>query len=219
LKAFEDPAFEPGLLAYRPDLIELNNLVLRLFGPRIEGNLFYPDVMNPMDAPNPAFLAKRRNFARFALAGTRMLEIGVNAGHSAMLALTMNPNLHYTGVDGAGHPYSRGAIEWLEQKFPERCKILIGDSRVVLPRLIEQRADFDLFHVDGGHDFDCAYKDMVNTIALARGGSLILLDDTNYPMLESLCDHLVLAGKVSRETMGRSWDAMGQHALLRTPRH
>ena len=38
-----------------------------------------------------------------------LLEIGVNAGHSALLALSANPSLAYHGVDLDGHGYTAPA--------------------------------------------------------------------------------------------------------------
>ena len=211
----EDPDWEPGLADYQHHLRALNGIVVATTGGRGEGNLFYPDFVEPIDRPHPRYRAKRRNFALFAAAGASMLEIGVNAGHSLLLALAVNPALRYTGVDWCGHPYSRPCFAYLRAEFGERIELIEGDSRAVLPRLAALgRQDFRLFHIDGGHGFEFAHADLRNTLRLALPGDLILFDDTNHLRLEALCDLYVLGGQLGRVALGRVWDG-GAQTLLR----
>ena len=43
-----------------------------------------------------------------------MLEVGVNGGHSAFLALTSEPGLEYHGVDICEYAYVKPAVAWLQ---------------------------------------------------------------------------------------------------------
>jgi Methyltransferase domain len=215
VSGIEDPEWEPGLDTYREHLRALNDIVIAATGGRGEGNLFYPDFIDPIDRPHPRYLGKRRNFALFAAAGGSMLEIGVNAGHSLILALSINPGLRYTGVDWCGHPYSKPCFEYLRASFGDRVELIEGDSRKVLPYLVRtRRHNFDLFHIDGGHGFEFAHADLINTLDLSRDGDLILFDDTDILQLEALCDYYVISGRLGRVAMGRIWQA-GSQTLLR----
>ena len=215
-----DPGWEPGLDSYRTHLLALNAIVTEATGGRGEGNLFYPDFVDPPDRPHPRYLAKRRNFALFATAGWSMLEIGVNAGHSLLLALSVNPRLRYTGVDWCGHPYSQACFAYLRAQFGGRVELIEGDSRAALPDLARAgRRDFDLFHIDGGHGLDFARDDLANTLTLARAGDLILFDDTDKPHLDLLCDYHVAAGRLDRVALGQVWQGTAQALLrVRAPR-
>ena len=89
---------------FRQRLQRLNGIVQRS-GERLEGNVFYADGDKGFDraAPGGRSGAARRNLWRAARFKERMLEVGVNAGHSALLALSSNPRLQYYGVDIMSH--------------------------------------------------------------------------------------------------------------------
>ncbi len=151
----------------------------------LEGNIFYWDGASDFGgAPPTANLAPaRRNMWRATRFKRHFLEIGVNAGHSALLALSANPSLAYYGVDLASHGYTAPCVDYLKSEFPGRVHFWPGDSREVLPYLAAHRADlnFDVFHVDGGHTDDLCRADIGNCLHLARGerGRHLLLDDVN----------------------------------------
>lgn len=217
LAGLAEPSWEPGLEAYQEHLVALNEIVGKTTGGRAEGSLFYHAMIDPLDRPHPRLVGKRQNFALFAAAGETMLEVGVNVGHSLLLALAVNPRLHYVGVDLCVHPYSRRCLDYLRAHLGDRVELVEGNSRDVLPALIARRPHaFDLVHIDGGHGFDVAYADMVNALELAREGGLILFDDTNLLSLEALCDYCVISGWVDRVVLGRIWKP-GTQTLLRVP--
>jgi predicted O-methyltransferase YrrM len=102
----------------------------------------------------------------------------VNGGHSAYLALTANPALHFTGVDICEHAYVRPAVRWLEAEFPDRVAFHAGSCLEELPRLAREGLQFDLFHIDGGkHTY---YRDVLNAHRLRHpADALIVMDDVN----------------------------------------
>ena len=103
--------------------------------------------------PDAALAPARRNVWRAVRFKERLLEVGVNAGHSALLALSSSPRLEYYGVDIMAHAYTAECVDFLKGEFPGRVHLFTGDSREVLPWLVSRRAElaFDIFHVDGGH--------------------------------------------------------------------
>jgi hypothetical protein len=158
-------------------LYELN-AVIAATGEHLEGNLFYFNRAHDFAdrPPDPGHRAKRDRFREAVSGRCRMLEVGVNGGHSAFMALSSNPELSYHGVDVCDHAYVVPAVEWLAQEFPGRVTFTKGSSLSVLPELARQRFSFDAFHEDGHKPF--YYKDIINCSRMAsRDGALIIVDD------------------------------------------
>ena len=174
-----DRSWEPGFDEYREHLSALRAIILES-GERLEGNLFAEHLREEVpEHPVEIFRNKRVNYTVFATGGQSLLEIGFNAGHSCMLALTMNKKLKYVGVDIGEHRYTLPCYDYLKMAFGERVELHIGDSRDVIPSLRRERERFDLFHLDGGHGFNVAHADLCNLMDFAEEGSTLLVDDTN----------------------------------------
>jgi hypothetical protein len=215
LKSFENMAWEPAIERYQEHLIQLNKIV-EDSGEKIEGNLFYyheaPSLPN---LPEQGRRFKRRNYAVYASSGTSLIEIGFNAGHSCLLALSVNEDLIYTGVDIGWHKYTVPCYEYLKTAFGDRVNLVVGDSREVLPSLRHlSPLKFDLFHIDGGHGVGMALTDLINIIDMASIGSTILFDDTPVFELDALLDYLCVRGILSRVYLSRLWEG-NEQALLR----
>ena len=200
--------------SFRGRLRCLNEIVLATGAP-LEGNLFYFQGARDLGtAPDPARIHKRRNLWR-ALAGRhRLLEIGFNAGHSALLALSAAPQLTYLGVDIAGNPYTSLCADLMKRWFGDRFLFVTGDSREMLPALWLQGGQcFDLIHVDGGHGAGTCLADIANGLRLADpAGSLLLLDDTAHPPIRAIHDRFLAAGLLERDDRDGSWE--GSESLL-----
>jgi hypothetical protein len=214
--------YDPGYREYAAYLSGLNE-VSQQFSGIVEGNLFYDGpndfIGNFAKAPISRYRGKRRDYATYVLSGSSLLEIGFNAGHSALLALTVNPNLRYFGVDFGNHPYTTPCFEYLRQIFGNRIDLWIGDSRDLIPALRHSKdIKFNLFHIDGGHDFGVAYADLCNVIDFCLDGDVILFDDINSGveswLLDEICDFFVIRGIVTRLDCPRLWQS-NQHVLLR----
>jgi hypothetical protein len=206
--------------AFRRRLERLNALVHHS-GELIEGNVFYADrderfVERP---PSPDLAPARRNLWRAARFKERMLEVGVNAGHSALLALSCNPRLQYYGVDILTHTYAIECIDFLKGEFPGRVHLFPGDSREVLPWLAGRREElgFDLLHVDGGHTSEICLSDMTNCIRMAQGerGRHLLLDDVHASWIFDIYCEFVSRGDLTTETFFGDWEDAGRNVLAR----
>jgi hypothetical protein len=149
----------------------------------------------------------------------RLLELGVNAGHSALLALPSNPRLEYYGVDIMSHAYTAECIDFLKGEFPGRVHLFTGDSREVLPWLVSRRAElaFDIFHVDGGHTDEVCRSDMSNCIRIASGqrGRHVLLDDVHASWIFDVYCEFVSRGDLKTETFFDDWEEAGHNVLAR----
>jgi len=191
------------------EVLRLLNAAVRSSGVPLEGNLFYFDKSSPAvdDPPDAGRAGKRRNFLRVIEGASTLLEIGFNAGHSALLALDNNPALVYTGVDIGSNAYTRSCADVLASAYGARFAIEYRDSRLYLPQLLlEHRPGFDVIHVDGGHDEAVAYADIALALCLVRPGGAVLVDDTNYPPIHAIVQSLVDDGKAALDAFGGAWD-------------
>ena len=218
LMQFHNPTWDPGYERYRAHLTELNRII-RSCGVPVEGGLFYHHYRDSIeDVPHGDMITKRRNYALYTSLGRSLLEIGFNAGHSCLLALTLNEDLVYTGVDIAVHSYVRPCFEYLQSVFGDRVRLHIGDSQEVLPVLRSQGEAFDLVHIDGGHGFSVAHNDLCNSFHLFSGDGLLLVDDTDSPIIDYMCDYYALLGAMSRVHLSSLWSRTPAHAVFRVNR-
>jgi len=113
--------------------------------------------------PDPAFRAKRDRFCAAAAGRHKLLEVGVNGGHSAYLALTANPDLEFHGIDICQHPYVIPAVTWLQEQFPGRVLFTEGSSLDVVPDMVRRGDRYDAFHIHGPKG--AYYHDIVHCTA------------------------------------------------------
>jgi predicted O-methyltransferase YrrM len=170
--------------------------IIKDCGEVLEGNCVYH---NQTLIRAPALKNKQANlFNAAATAKTSLAEIGFNAGHSALLFfLAAPPEVRFTFFDIAEHSYTLPCFEYLRSAFPDRyAELHAGDSRVTLPAFIHNNPDakFDVIHVDGGHTHDVVINDMDAALQLSHGGSLLIIDDTNDPMISSAANAAIAAG-------------------------
>jgi Methyltransferase domain len=155
------------------------NAVIAATNQPLYGNLCYDDLQDDYltRPPNQATRPKRDRLRAATAGRKRLLEIGVNGGHSAYVALSANPDLSFYGVDICEHAYVRPVIELLKEQFPGRVSFSAGNSLRVLPELAKNSETFDAFHIDGAKHL--YFKDILNCARLIDGysGSL-LVDDT-----------------------------------------
>ena len=206
--------------AFLRRLKRINAIVARS-GEPLEGNIFYPEYEDRYAQLPPAenLAPARRNVWRAVRFKERLLEVGVNAGHGALLALSSNPALQYYGVDLMSHAYAAECVDFLKDEFPGRVHLFPGDSREVLPRLADRRDElaFDIMHVDGGHTSEVCLADMSNCIRLAGGkrGRHLLLDDVHASWIFDVYCEFVSRGDLTTETFFGDWEDAGRNVLAR----
>jgi predicted O-methyltransferase YrrM len=107
-----------------------------------------------------------------------ILEIGFNAGHSADTFLS-HSLAHVTSFDLQTRDYVQTAKEYIDQKYPSRHTLIIGDSVKTIPLYIKDHPNkkFDLIYIDGGHTEEIAYADLMNCRELAHSNTLVIMDD------------------------------------------
>ena len=195
LKAMANPKWEPFEDAYKENLKGLNDIV-KSVGEKLEGNIFYANNQVDISTLSPRFLNKRRTLALAAQEFNNVVEIGFNAGHSALLLLTANPCLHLTCIDICSHAYTIPCYEYLHSLFGDRIQLIEGNSLVAMPILASQHKAYDFYIIDGGHGLDTAASDLHNIIYFSKPGSVILFDDTGFPPIRLLLETYIISAQL-----------------------
>jgi len=149
----------------------------------LEGNSFY--VHESLDI-YPELFTKQLNLFWCGMQATaKVCEIGFNAGHSSMLMLMARDKtpLEFTIFDIGHHAYTKPCLEYIKSKFLNvNFEYVEGDSTLTMPIWIQQnnenKATYDVIHVDGGHSEHCITNDMINADILVRVGGILIVDDT-----------------------------------------
>jgi len=110
------------------------------------------------------------------------MEIGFNAGHSADVFLKNHKDLTLSSFDLGLYKYVPFAKEYIDTTYPNRHKLILGDSRITIPIYLQNNKDtkFDIIFIDGGHDYEIAKDDMENCFYLAHKDTIVIMDDTIF---------------------------------------
>lgn len=194
---------EPLYDAYRKSLKRINKTTGKFTNKsrQFEGSIFYVNGDNKRHTLYKPFRSKRVELIRSCLINDVVVEIGVNAGHSALLALTANSNLVYCGVDIGHHGYTVPCASILESTFPNRFFFHKGDSRNIIPVIFDVfpfiKNKSILWIIDGSHDPKIADLDIQNVIAQARNNDTLIFDDIDRIPLHDLIEKYIKQGQVT----------------------
>jgi hypothetical protein len=93
--------------------------------------------------------------------------------------LEANPQAIVYSFDLGEYGYVRPAKEYIDQHFPGRHFLILGDSRITVPSFLKENPDmkFDLIFVDGGHDYEVAKADLFNMQPFSKQTTRLITDD------------------------------------------
>ncbi len=162
--------------------------VARLTGDNLEGNCF---TNHQTTERNEGMLSKRINLMEVARHGKTILELGFNAGHSALLFLLgCQPDAEITFLDIGGHPYVLPCLEYLKRVSSSiKRNMIIGNSLHLLPKMVlkeGQKEKYDIIHMDGGHANECVINDLIFLYMLLKPGGYLIVDDADGFILEQV---------------------------------
>lgn len=117
--------------------------------------------------------------AAASLPGVQLIgEIGFNAGHSSITALWSNENATVVSFDTEDLHWSNQSLSFVSRIYPRRVDRVKGPSQVTLPRFAAEDArKLDMLFVDGVHNGDVPYWDVVNGRLASRPFAFIMVDD------------------------------------------
>jgi len=190
---------EPHYNEYKHHLDQITTIV-KNSGARQEGNIFFIDGDGSLTELYCGFLPKRQNLAKLSTQVDAIVEIGFNAGHSALLMLTANPSLLYRGVDIGSHSYVKPCSEYLKSQFGNRFDLTIDSSITVMPNIFDIYPELEGkvigWVIDGSHEIDFASEDLKNVVNLSKVVDTIVMDDTDYRPLRELVENYVANGQI-----------------------
>lgn len=110
---------------------------------------------------------------------SNIIEIGFNAGHSAEIFLSSNKNINVVSFDIGDYYYVGLGKQFIDNKYPNRHTLILGDSLVSIPEYIRtSNIKFDIIFIDGGHSYNTAKGDLINCKNLAHKKTIVIMDDT-----------------------------------------
>ena len=124
----------------------------------------------------PEYLSKLDEVLSEYKDSKHIFEIGFNIGVSSDFFLDNFKNSKVTSVDIGYHGYVKGAKICIDNIYPFRHKLYIGDSTDIVPKLKFEHT-FDIIFIDGGHMDDIPYKDIINCKRLANKNTIVIIDD------------------------------------------
>jgi predicted O-methyltransferase YrrM len=155
--------------------------ILLEIGENVEGNMICD--IHPDNIVSQVNQNKIHNLRHLANGKRRICEVGVNAGHSLLLMLDVNPTADYVLFDIGTHKYTRPCIEYIRSHYPNTSiQVFYGDSKVTLPK---QHGEFDLIHIDGGHYPPEVMSDYKESMRLIAPKCPIVFDDYNFPYIQT----------------------------------
>lgn len=118
-----------------------------------------------------------RNVARLTGA-KRIGEIGFNIGFSSLAFLESGPDVTVLSFELDRRHAVEMAKEFIDERYPGRHELIIGNSlRTVPEHAATHSGTFDLFFVDGGHEYEVAAADIRSARELTRPGGILVVDD------------------------------------------
>jgi len=157
-------------------------------GELLEGNIF---TIHHTTVYADVYLNKSKNISNLVLNKSikKVMEIGFNSGFSTLLMLISNPSIQISCFDLGEHKYTIPCYEKLKETFGDRINITIGDSTKTLQNIND---NYDLIHIDGGHSTEVADSDIINSYRLSKKGTILIMDDYDFPNLHNLWDSYII---------------------------
>jgi predicted O-methyltransferase YrrM len=156
-------------------------------GESVESNYFFKH--ETINEKIHELIYKQLNLYSLGKNAKNILEIGFNAGHSALLFLLSNPDSKLICFDIVSHKYTMPCFEYLNSLFPGRLKIIPGDSTITVPdfyKVFGFENKFDLIHIDGCHYGEIPKKDLDNCYNLLDNDGILIFNDTQLQNIDML---------------------------------
>lgn len=171
-------------------LIDRIDHMVRARGEPLEGNICYHHHAHGL-CWAPELERKRQRWQVTAASVSLCVEIGVNAGHSAVLALAANPRLTYWGIDPCEHSYTVDCWQLIAQTWPDRAVLIQQPSPAGLQLLPPRSRGRCLWSIDGDHSQDAAQADIRAVSERALQGDLMWIDDCDSKSVSRAIKHCV----------------------------
>ena len=169
------------------EYIEKN--LLNLINDPLEGNFYSSHLIK---IKNSEMIPKQKNIISFieSFKPKKILEIGFNAGFSTLLMKIIDPEINMTCIDINSHSYVIPCYNQICKDY-KNIKLILQNSTIALPELIEMKLKFDVIHIDGSHAEKQVEKDFNFCLNLCNSKSVVIIDDTNLQNINELCEKYI----------------------------
>lgn len=123
-----------------------------------------------------------------------ILEVGFNAGHSAILLLESNLQAKLYSFEK--YPIQK-AITSIKNRYGHRFEIILGDSKNTLIEFQKRLVEADMVVIDGDHREFAPYYDLINLYQISKPGAVVIMDDlscTNQNYIRAVQEGYVYKG-------------------------
>ena len=110
-------------------------------------------------------------------------ETGFNAGHSALLFLSVSPHIRYYGFDLGEVEASRPSHAFIKRSHKARhVEVMWGDAAETVPAFSERIAQplCHLLSIDGHHSYQGVLSDLENFRTILMPDAVVLVDDCTH---------------------------------------
>lgn len=179
------------LIENNMDIIDRLGKIVEECDEILEGNIFYKHGKKYEDrVKDEDGLYKQLNLYKISKDANSVLEIGFNAGHSALIYLLANNYSKVLLFDLCEHEYTKKCFDYLNSIFPNRMELISGDSTKTIPNYFKNNdLTLDIAHIDGGHTMDIARADFNNVYNHVN--KIIVFDDDYLPEIEFLINNYI----------------------------
>ena len=173
--------------------------ILERVGERVEGNLICD--ISPRLWTIEKNIHKIQNLQYLCKNKKKIIEIGVNACHSLLLMLLINPDAEYLLFDLNNHKYTEHVIRYIKKEFPNtKINIIYGNSVETINKYMlynpTQLSSYELIHLDGGHTEDIFSNDYNNVKKLITNNGIVIFDDYNMSNIKSFIHNKIIQKEI-----------------------
>lgn len=131
----------------------------------------------------PEMIAKQLSLYECAKTAKIALEIGVFGGHSLLIMLLANPDIHIVCNDICYYSHTEKSINYLQSVFPNQITFYKGASLDVFDKN-KGLPTINLLHIDGNHDPLYIEKEFEVLYPHVAKNGYIVFDDYKTPQIE-----------------------------------
>jgi hypothetical protein len=122
-----------------------------------------------------------------------ILQIGLNSCSFILINLLNNPDVIIYCVDEGKYSYTKKCFDYLNESFPGRLKLLVGNSSIVLPSLRKENPNlrFNVVIIDGGIDMGSVNGDFFHSLGFVDFKDVLIFNHKGTNGLKFLWDGYV----------------------------
>lgn len=124
----------------------------------------------------------------------KTIEIGCALGISSMYILQASSKFidaHHTIIDpNQTKEWSNYGIKNIEALGADNFTLIEQPSEIALPKLLEQKEQFDFGFIDGWHSFDHTIVDFFYINRMLKIGGMVVIDDANWNSIAKVIDYI-----------------------------